>query len=155
MLYPTELHAQAWCPVRSSLAAARPRPIRLHRLELLQFRNIASLELDLQAPRLLVIGANGVGKSNLLESVELLTSLRSHRCGSDQDLIRQGESSSRLRAHTAAGDLLELELRRRGGRRALRNARLLERQADLPGSLRCVAFSALDLELVQIGRAHV
>ena len=136
-------------PVGFTLAADRPRPIRLHRLELLHFRNIAGLELELQAPRLLVIGANGEGKSNLLEAVELLTSLRSHRCSSDLDLIRQGEPTSRLRARTSEGDQLELELRRRGGRRALRNGRSLERLIDLIGPLRSVGFSALDLELVR------
>ena len=136
-------------PVGFTLAADRPRPIRLHRLELLHFRNIAGLELELQAPRLLVIGANGEGKSNLLEAVELLTSLRSHRCSSDPDLIRQGEPTSRLRARTSEGEQLELELRRRGGRRALRNGRSLERLIDLIGPLRCVGFSALDLELVR------
>ena len=136
-------------PAGPTLAADRPRPIRLHRLELLHFRNIAGLELELQAPRLLVIGANGEGKSNLLEAVELLTSLRSHRCSSDPDLIRQGEPTSRLRARTSEGDQLELELRRRGGRRALRNGRSLERLIDLIGPLRCVGFSALDLELVR------
>jgi DNA replication and repair protein RecF len=136
-------------PVGPTLAADRPRPIRLHRLELLHFRNIAGLDLELQAPRLLVIGANGEGKSNLLEAVELLTSLRSHRCSSDPDLIRQGEPTSRLRARTSEGDQLELELRRRGGRRALRNGRSLERLIDLIGPLRCVGFSALDLELVR------
>jgi len=136
-------------PVGRTLAADRPRPIRLHRLELLHFRNIAGLDLQVQAPRLLVIGANGEGKSNLLEAVELLTSLRSHRCSSDADLIRQGEPASRLRARTSEGDQLELELRRRGGRRALRNGRTLERQIDLIGPLRCVGFSALDLELVR------
>jgi DNA replication and repair protein RecF len=96
-----------------------------------------------------VIGANGEGKSNLLEGVELLTSLRSHRCSSDRDLIRHGEPMSRLRALTDEGDLLELELRRQGGRQALRNGRPLERQLDLIGPLRCVGFSALDLELVR------
>ena len=96
-----------------------------------------------------MIGANGEGKSNLLEAVELLTSLRSHRCSSDPDLIRQGEPTSRLRARTSEGDQLELELRRRGGRRALRNGRSLERLIDLIGPLRCVGFSALDLELVR------
>jgi len=136
-------------PVGSTLAAERPRPIRLHRLELHHFRNISGLELELQAPRLLVIGANGEGKSNLLEAVELLTSLRSHRCSSDPDLIRQGEPTSRLRARTSEGDQLELELRRRGGRRALRNGRSLERLIDLIGPLRSVGFSALDLELVR------
>jgi DNA replication and repair protein RecF len=137
------------CPDGPTLTTDRPRPIRLHRLELLHFRNIGGLCLELEAPRLLVIGANGEGKSNLLEAVELLTSLRSHRCSSDLDLIRHGQPASRLRAQTSEGDQLELELRRRGGRRALRNGRLLERQLDLIGPLRCVGFSALDLDLVR------
>ena len=96
-----------------------------------------------------MIGANGQGKSNLLESVELLTSLRSHRCGHDRDLIAHGQPGSLLRARSGEGDCLELQLRRSGGRQALRNGRALERQLDLPGSLRCVGFSALDLELVR------
>ena len=136
-------------PVSGTLAADRPRTIRLHRLELLHFRNLAGLQLTLDAPRLLVIGANGAGKSNLLEAVELLTSLRSHRCASDRDLISHGQPTSRLRAITGEGDSLELRLRGRGGRQALRNDKLLERQLDLIGPLRCVGFSALDLELVR------
>ncbi|MFM7087031.1 MAG: DNA replication/repair protein RecF [Cyanobium sp.] len=118
-------------------------------MEIHSFRNIAALELKLAAPRLLVIGENGQGKSNLLESVELLTSLRSHRCGSDRDLIRHGHAASRLLADCDDGDQLELRLRRSGGRQAWRNGKLLDRQLDLPGSLRCVGFSALDLDLVR------
>ena len=114
-----------------------------------QFRNIPRLELLVEAPRLLVVGSNGEGKSNLLEAVELLGSLRSHRCSSDRDLIRHGQPSSLLRARTATGDLLQLELRRSGGRSAQRNGKPLERQLDLLASLRCVGFSALDLELVR------
>jgi DNA replication and repair protein RecF len=133
----------------ATLTADRPRPIRLHRLELHQFRNIAELNLELTAPRLLVVGRNGEGKSNLLEGVELLTALRSHRCASDRDMIAHGQSAARLRADTSEGDWLELELRRQGGRQARRNGRLLERQLDLIGPLRCVGFSALDLELVR------
>ena len=143
---------RSW-PVRgpdgSSLAVDRPRTIRLQRLELHHFRNIASLELALTEPRLLVIGSNGEGKSNLLEAVELLTSLRSHRCSHDRDLIRHGRNDSRLRAADDEGDGWELRLRHQGGRQALRNGRPLERQLDLIGPLRCVGFSALDLDLVR------
>jgi len=114
-----------------------------------QFRNYAALQLDLEAPRLLVIGRNGEGKSNLLEAVELLGSLRSHRSSADRDLIRQGERQALIAAETAAGDGLELELRRQGGRQARRNGKVLERQHELIGPLRCVGFSALDLELVR------
>ncbi len=100
-------------------------------------------------PRLLVIGRNGEGKSNLLEAVELLTSLRSHRCSHDRDLIRHGTDGSRLRAWDDEGDSWELQLRRSGGRSALRNGKVLERQLDLVGPLRCVGFSTLDLDLVR------
>ncbi len=123
--------------------------MRLQRLELRQFRNMEGLQLWLQEPRLIVVGANGEGKSNLLESVELLTSLRSHRCGSDRDLIRQGHPTSHIRGTTVEGDELDLHLRRVGGRQALRNGKTLDRQADLLGSLRSVGFSALDLALVR------
>lgn len=123
--------------------------MRLQRLELQHFRNIEGLKLTLQEPRLIVVGANGEGKSNLLESVELLTSLRSHRCSSDRDLIRQGQPGSHIRAITVEGDDLELHLRRVGGRQAQRNGKPLDRQLDLQGSLRCVGFSALDMALVR------
>ncbi|MGB5133918.1 MAG: DNA replication/repair protein RecF [Prochlorococcaceae cyanobacterium] len=118
-------------------------------MELTHFRNIEQLDLTLDAPQLVVVGANGEGKSNLLEAVELLGSLRSHRTGSDRDLIRHGEPSSVLGCRTAGGDRLSLQLRRQGGRQASRNGRTLERQQDLLGSLRCVGFSALDLDLVR------
>jgi len=136
-------------PVGSTLAAHLPAPIPLQRIELRRFRNLAELDLRLEAPRLLVIGRNGAGKSNLLEAVEVLTGLRSHRSGSDRDLIAHGGSWATLRGTTSEGDVLELRLRRSGGRQALRNDRLLERQLDLTGSLRSVGFSALDLELVR------
>lgn len=71
----------------------------------------------LDSPRLLVLGQNGEGKSNLLEAVEILGSLRSHRCSNDRDLIQRGEKSGFLRAQAGfdGNDELVLELRREGG----------------------------------------
>jgi DNA replication and repair protein RecF len=113
------------------------------------FRNHTHLKLTIEAPRLLVIGRNGVGKSNLLEAVELLGCLRSHRASQDQDLIHWDHPRAVLQATANEGDQIELELRRRGGRQARRNGRVLKRQLDLIGPLRCVGFSALDLQLVR------
>ena len=128
---------------------AAPRPIRLQTLQLQGFRNHRQLSLELTQPRLLVIGPNGIGKSNLLEAVELLGSLRSHRCSQDRDLIQWEAPRALLRAGLDDGDQLELELRRQGGRQARRNGKTLDRQLDLIGPLRCIGFSALDLELVR------
>lgn len=125
------------------------RPIRLQTLQLQGFRNHSQLLVELEQPRLLVIGPNGIGKSNLLEAVELLGSLRSHRCSQDRDLIQWDKPLAQLRAGLEDGDRLELELRRSGGRQARRNGKTLERQLDLIGPLRCIGFSTLDLELVR------
>ena len=107
------------------------------------------MQLELTANRLLVIGSNGIGKSNLLEAVELLGTLRSHRSSRDQDLIFWGEQLARIKAIANDTDEVILELRRQGGRTTFRNQKKLDRQLDLVGSLRCVGFSALDLDLVR------
>ena len=62
------------------------------------FGTTGSCQLELTQPRLLVIGPNGIGKSNLLEAVELLGSLRSHRCSQDRDLIQWEAPRALLRA---------------------------------------------------------
>ena len=130
-------------------------PRRLWRLELSAFRSYRDASLGVESNRLIVVGANAAGKSNLLEAAELLGSLRSHRTAGDQDLIRFGAARSRIRGHVGddGGECIALELRQRGGRQAMRNGHPLPRQRDLLGSLRCVCFSCLDLELVRGGPA--
>ena len=123
--------------------------MRLQRLTLHGFRNQSNLQLELTQPRVLVIGSNGIGKSNLLAAVELLGTLRSHRCSQDKDMIQWDSPRAILQAQVEDGDRLELELRRSGGRTARRNGKTLERQLDLIGPLRCIGFSALDLDLVR------
>ncbi len=99
--------------------------------------------------RLLVIGSNGVGKSNLLEAVELIGTLRSHRSSRDSDLIYWEQRLARVTAIANEEEKLALEFRRRGGKLAFRNDKPLVRQIDLIGPLRSVCFSALDLDLVR------
>ncbi len=99
--------------------------------------------------RLIVIGQNGIGKSNLLESVELLSSLRSHRSNRNQDLIYWDQEQASLTAMIEDDQKLSLELNRKGGRKAYKNEKLLTRQIDLIGPIRSVGFSSLDLELIR------
>nr|AJW30881.1 DNA recombination and repair protein RecF [Prochlorococcus marinus str. P0903-H212] len=98
---------------------------------------------------MIVIGENGVGKSNLLESVELLSSLRSHRSNRNQDLIYWDQDKACLSAMLEDDQKLALELNRKGGRKAYKNEKLLTRQIDLIGPMRSVGFSALDLDLIR------
>tara|TARA_B100000700_G_scaffold324973_2_gene432505 strand:- start:1523 stop:2554 length:1032 start_codon:yes stop_codon:yes gene_type:complete len=96
-----------------------------------------------------VIGSNGVGKSNLLESVELIGTLRSHRASSDKDMINWNTPNATITAETDEEDVLRLVLNRKGGRQAYKNSNRVSRQSELIGSLRSVGFSSLDLQLVR------
>ncbi len=69
----------------------------LRQLELVNFRNIAKLDLADMAKSFLIYGDNGQGKTNLLEAIHCLGGGSSFRSGYDTDVIRRGEDSALAR----------------------------------------------------------
>lgn len=126
----------------------------LQTLHLRQFRNYQDTRVDFLAPKTILVGNNAQGKSNLLEGVELLATLRSHRMARDRDLVREeeliGQISATIERKTGTSDL-SLTLRRNGRRSVALNGESLRRQLDFLGVLNAVQFSSLDLELVRGG----
>lgn len=126
----------------------------LQTLHLRQFRNYQDTRVDFLAPKTILVGNNAQGKSNLLEGVELLATLRSHRMARDRDLVREeeliGQISATIERKTGTSDL-SLTLRRNGRRTVALNGEPLRRQLDFLGVLNAVQFSSLDLELVRGG----
>ncbi|MDZ4878771.1 MAG: DNA replication and repair protein RecF [Chroococcidiopsis cubana SAG 39.79] len=124
----------------------------LKTLHLKQFRNYQEQRVDFVAPKTILVGNNAQGKSNLLEAVELLATLRSHRLARDRDLVRDGEAFGQIHAklERQAGIIdLSVTLRRQGRRTVALNSEQLRRQLDFLGVLNAVEFSSLDLELVR------
>ncbi|NMG10454.1 DNA replication/repair protein RecF [Brasilonema sp. UFV-L1] len=123
-------------------------------LHLRQFRNYKEQKVEFTAPKTILLGNNAQGKSNLLEAVELLATLRSHRMARDRDLIQDEETTALLAAtverQTGVSDLT-LTLRRNGRRSVALNSETLRRQMDFLGVLNAVQFSSLDLDLVRSG----
>jgi DNA replication and repair protein RecF len=98
------------------------------------------------------VGNNAQGKSNLLEAVELLATLKSHRTTRDRDFVLEGETTAKIianleRLHSQVE--LALTLRTTGRRTVTLNQESLRRQLDFLGTLNAVEFSSLDLELVR------
>jgi DNA replication and repair protein RecF len=126
----------------------------LKSIHLRQFRNYKEQQVDFTAAKTILVGNNAQGKSNLLEAVELLATLRSHRMARDRDLIQDGEVASQINAtlqrQSGVSDLT-LTLRRNGRRTVALNSENLRRQMDFLGVLNAVQFSSLDLELVRGG----
>jgi DNA replication and repair protein RecF len=124
----------------------------LKTLYLKQFRNYQEQIVKFSAPKTILVGNNAQGKSNLLEAVELLSTLKSHRATRDRDLIFEGTSVSQINAtiERAYGSIdVSLRLHSPGRRTATVNQETLKRQIDFLGLVNAVQFSSLDLELVR------
>ncbi|NUP75530.1 MAG: AAA family ATPase, partial [Sinomonas sp.] len=66
----------------------------VERLSLTDFRSYAQLDLELEPGPLVLVGPNGVGKTNVVEALGLMSTLSSHRVSSDAPLVRFGASQA-------------------------------------------------------------
>ncbi|MBL1174010.1 DNA replication/repair protein RecF [Pantanalinema sp. GBBB05] len=126
----------------------------LKSLHLRQFRNYHDQVVEFDAAKTILVGNNAQGKSNLLEAVELLSTLRSHRTSRDRDLIRDGDTIAQIAAELerVTGTIdLAISLRQNSRRTVALNHQPVRRQLDFLGTLNTVQFSSLDLDLVRGG----
>ena len=126
-------------------------------LSLEDFRSYRRLVVSLEPGVTALIGPNGQGKTNLIEAVDYLSGLSSHRAGADTALVRRAEPGGEqpggavLRARVVHGrrpTVMELEIIAGRANRARLN-RGSVRPRDLLGVLRTVLFSPEDLALVR------
>ncbi len=125
--------------------------MQLARLELSNFRNYTELDWEPSPGGNLILGMNGAGKSNVLESIFLLATGRSFRGALDRDLVRVGENGYALMA-LACDESQSREVRLLYGagekRRASIDGRHVTRQTEMVGILKAVSFSPEDIAMV-------
>ena len=103
----------------------------VERLELVDFRSYVRADVPMAAGATIFIGSNGQGKTNLVEAVEYLSTLSSHRVSNDTPLVRLGADQAVVRGRVRAGAddarslLLEVEINARRANRARINRCLL------------------------------
>ncbi len=127
----------------------------MRRLWLTDFRNFVHAELELPPGLTAVVGDNGQGKTNLLESVAYLAQLDSFRGAPTEALVRMGATTAVVRAEVEREErelLIEAELGA-GRSRVQVNRQRLARTRDLLGALRVTVFAPDDLEMVKGGPA--
>lgn len=127
----------------------------ISRLWLADFRSYEQLELPLATGLTAICGPNGVGKTNLLEALGLLATLKSFRGAPVESMIRRGAAAAVVRAEGTRDErdvLIELELVK-GKTRAQVNRQRLKRARDLLGAVRVTVFAPDDLALIKEGPA--
>ena len=126
--------------------------MHVRRLSLVDFRSYASVDLDLRPGATAFVGANGQGKTNLVEAVDYISRLTSHRVSGDAPLVRAGADQAIVRAEVVKDDrpaLVEVEITPGKSNRARVNRNAVPRVRDLVGMVRSVIFSPEDLALVK------
>ena len=124
----------------------------LEQLSLTDFRSYAQVDLSLDPGVTVLVGSNGIGKTNLMEAIGYLATLSSHRVSSDAPLLRFGTERAMIRAKLVrAGQPTVLELEINGGRanRARINRSNPVRARDILGICQTVLFAPEDLALVK------
>ena len=126
--------------------------MHLTHLSLGDFRSYATAELPLERGVTALVGPNGQGKTNLVEAVGYVATLRSHRVPNDAPLVRLGAQRAVVRAAVERGGrshLVELEIVPGSANRARVNRSPVPRAREVLGLLRTVLFAPEDLALVK------
>ncbi|WP_010525591.1 DNA replication/repair protein RecF [Nesterenkonia sp. F] len=126
--------------------------MRLSTLSLADYRSYAAAQLRLVPGPNVLLGYNGVGKTNIAEAVGYLATLGSHRVPQDAPLVRHGADQAFVRATAHRGSqeaTLEIEINPRRSNRVRINRGASVRATEALGILRTVLFAPEDLELIK------
>ena len=124
----------------------------LEHLSLSDFRSYAQVDLKLGPGVTVLVGSNGIGKTNLMEAIGYLATLGSHRVSTDAPLIRFGSERAMIRAKLVRGNqatVVELEINAGRANRGRINRGNPVRARDILGICQTVLFAPEDLALVK------
>jgi DNA replication and repair protein RecF len=125
----------------------------VRQLELVDFRSYPRVVVDFEPGASVLVGPNGVGKTNLVEALGYVATLSSHRVAVDAPLVRIGAARAVVRTaivHDGRELLVELSIEPgRGGSKARLGRAPVTRARDVLGALRLVMFAPEDLAVVR------
>src|SRR5215470_6529422 len=122
------------------------------RLELHDFRSYARAAVAFEPGPNVLVGPNGVGKTNLVEAMVYIATLASHRVSNDGPLVRLGAKSAAIRSaivHDGRELLVEIGIEPGKANKARLGGAPTRRARDVLGALRMVLFAPEDLAPVR------
>lgn len=125
--------------------------MRICEITLQPFRNFAEIRLACEGDRVLIVGRNGRGKSNILEAISYLSIGKSVRGSKDTEVVPYGEQYFDIRAQCHDGKRscqLRIFYSHQDGKKAFCDGTPLPRVSDVLGTLKTVHFSPEDVSLV-------
>lgn len=128
----------------------------LKNIKLSNYRNHSKLELDFDPAVNLISGPNGIGKTNILEAINLLATTKSFRAKYDRDLINHERDFTKVEATVETPDdnenlQLQIAKTERSERTSVKKVKVNNVARSLSKFshfLKCVVFSPEDLDII-------
>lgn len=123
----------------------------LSHLSLTNYRSYTQAEIELKPGPNILIGANGVGKTNVAEAINYLAVQHSHRVSNDHPLVRIGETQALARGGIHRGEQavsIEYEINPGKSNRVAINRGAPQAARQAYGIFKAVLFAPEDIELV-------
>lgn len=128
--------------------------MRFKKIRVRQFRNFAFLEAAFTEGAQFIRGNNGQGKTNLLEALGLVTSLRSFRTNENSALVRwkalppEAHLLYELEHEQLGETTLEVRIQS-GSKRILLDGNPVRRMSEILGSFPTITFSSQDIQILR------
>lgn len=125
--------------------------MKIINLKLKNYRNCKNIELDLNAQKILILGKNAQGKTNILESIYFLSTLKSQRTANNLELINFDENKVNIQAEIEKSNTnIDLEfIYNKEKKREIKANKLKTRPKEFKSVLKTVLFSTQDLLLLR------
>ena len=126
-------------------------------IELSNFRNYESLNIQFDKGTNILYGDNAQGKTNILEAAYLSGTTKSHKGSKDKEMIRFDCEESHIRTIVEKNDKeyqIDMHLRSRGSKGVAVNKIPIKKASELFGILNIVFFSPEDLNIIKEGPAE-
>ncbi|MCB7319390.1 DNA replication/repair protein RecF [Lacrimispora sp. 210928-DFI.3.58] len=123
-------------------------------IELKNYRNYEELHMELNQGTNILYGDNAQGKTNVLESVYVCCTSKSHKSAKDRDIIRFGEEEAHLRLQIRKGDVpcrIDVHLKKNKPKGIAINGIPIRKASELFGVANVVFFSPEDLNIIKNG----
>lgn len=126
--------------------------MKINSLELNNFRNYTNLKTEFNDGLNFIVGSNAQGKTNMLESIYLLSVGKSPKNSKDKQIIRFGENKAKVGVNfsTIAGNkTIEIYLDKQDKKSIKINNLNILKLTELVGTLSVVYFSPDELKLIK------
>ncbi len=133
------------------------KDMKIKRLELVNYRNYDGAVVELETGITLISGANGQGKTNLVESIVVASTTKSPKTSTSAELVKDGKSVANVKILVGRefGDIeISYAVPTKGDKEFFINGNKVSKLSEVFGNLVVVYFSPDDLKIVSASPAE-